>query len=567
MKVRDELKLLFRKPIKILALMFISILFSFVFLSLLISFFVTKKNMNQMKDNYAQISTIISDEVDSNSSIKADYQKIDSDIIDIIKGSNYINDFDIRDSMAGKISGKNSVNASFEAPTTNSTLVFKGELVDFTGGDASIDNIAAKDAILRVNELIAGKDGWVSKGAMLSAMIISDKANSIDLKKDKEYIFIASPYYNPLGQMNNSLSIFKLSDKNLMGQDIPYLASYALKNGILDSEEDLDEDFLSILDREIKNQDNLFNIRLVDDMGLIIPIANETMFLTDGRFIDKEDRGKDICVISKELADKHHLKLGDSLDIALSNEVYNNNGYISAFPKLFEEGSYNFNESKDYKIVGIYKYTSYDFMNSSMLYSFNDIFIPKYKEDLNIDYISASNFSFKVGVDNIRDFEEETLPTINKKGYNIVSAESNWSSVESSFKSLRKSMIKNLSYSLIIGLLGIFIVNFINTRFFRREYYLRRIFAGEKSHIERPLKIGFYISMILGIIISICTIFLSKDRFLIGQGLENIDTSFNKYMIIWIFAISLIYLIISITINKIFIKKNNNKSLVELIES
>jgi len=202
-----------------------------------------------------------------------------------------------------------------------------------------------------------------------------------------------------------------------------------------------------------------------------------------------------------------------------------------------------------------------------MLYSFNDIFIPKYKEDLNIDYISASNFSFKVGVDNIRDFEEETLPNINKKGYNIVSAESNWASVESSFKSLRKSMIKNLTYSLIIGLLGILVVNFVNGRFFRKEYYLRRIFAGERSHIEKPLKMGFYISMILGIIISICTIFLSKDRFLIGQGIENLDISFNKAIIMWIFAIILMYIIISIIINKIFIKKNNNKSLVELIES
>ncbi|WP_297282058.1 hypothetical protein [uncultured Anaerococcus sp.] len=567
MKFNDELKLLFRKPFKILLLIFLSSIFIFVFLSLMISFFVTNQAIDQMKDNYAQISTVVINEVEPNSTIKLDYQNIDTEIIDIIKDSKYVNDYDIRDSMAGRIEGINSINASFEAPTTNSTLVFKGELIDFTGGDASIDNIAAKDAILRVNELIAGKDGWVSKGAMLSAMIISDKVNNIDLKEDKEYIFIASPYYNPLGQMNNSLSIFKLSDQNLMGQDISYLASYALKNGILDSEEEIDEDFLSILDREIKNQDNLYNIRLADDMQMIIPIANETMFLTDGRFIEKEDKGKDICIISKELADKHHLKLGDSLDIALSNEVYNNNGYISAFPKLFEEGAYNFGESKNYKIVGIYKYASYDFMNSSMLYSFNDIFIPKYKEDLNIDYISASNFSFKIGVDNIRDFEEKTLPNINKKGYSLVSAESNWASVESSFKSLRKSMLKNLSYSLIIGLLGIFIVNFINTRFFRKEYYLRRIFAGERSHIEKPLKIGFYISMILGISISILTIFLSKDRFLIGQGIENIDTSLNKAIIMWIFVIILMYIIISIIINKIFIKKNNNKSLVELIES
>lgn len=59
---------------------------------------------------------------------------------------------------------------------------------------------------------------------------------------------------------------------------------------------------------EIKKLDDVFSVRLVKDMNLILPVINEVMFLESGRFINKGDLDKNFCVVSLNFAKKNNLK-------------------------------------------------------------------------------------------------------------------------------------------------------------------------------------------------------------------------------------------------------------------
>lgn len=104
-------------------------------------------------------------------------------------------------------------------------------------------------------------------------------------------------------------------------------------------------------------------------MNMVLPVANENMFLLEGRWIDNDDYGKDVCLISTDLAKKHNYKLKDKVDIELSDDIYrNDNGYVSAFPNPLEEGKYDFKEAKPFEIVGIYDFSNLNIENSPMLF-------------------------------------------------------------------------------------------------------------------------------------------------------------------------------------------------------
>lgn len=53
-------------------------------------------------------------------------------------------------------------------------------------------------------------------------------------------------------------------------------------------------------------------------------------------------------------------------------------------------------------------------------------------------------------MDNIGGFEEKLKPKIEEAGYMVVSANNNWSKVESSFDLIKKSMVKILYMALLL---------------------------------------------------------------------------------------------------------------------
>lgn len=561
MKFKDELKLIFRKPWKFVIMLVISTIILFSFLLMVFNFLASRNNLAKMKDNYAQISTIAIAKP-SGVGKPVEYTEIDKDLIDDINKSSLVDKVEIRDTMAARIPGVNNSNIAFGSPSSNSIAVFKGKIEEVTDRQ-DFGPTEGISAVVTIEKIIADKDSWLREGESVNLSINMSKDERIKLSNDKSYVFMGVCEPTSLGYMRQNLLVSRISEKLMMEQGKSEELTYLYTKCVLEDEKDLNKDFISFLKNEIKNQDDLYTLRLVSDMNMVLPVANENMFLLEGRRISEDDFGKDLCLISSDLAKKHNFKLGDKIDIELSSDIYKSyNGYVSAFPFMLNEGKYDFDEARVFEVVGIYDFSDLNIENSPMLFSLNDIFIPKFKEELNTTFVTPHNLSLKIGVDNIASFEEELLPEIEKAGYKVVSADNNWSKVESSFGLIKKSMVKNLIYGLAIGIVGIFILVFVNTTLNKNEYVLRRIFAGEKNHINQSLKLSFTLALCIGFVISLGLIFSFADKLLSNKDMILI---FNKFDYLILLLSGLIFLVLAIFINQRRIKKLEKKDIVELM--
>lgn len=561
MSFKDEIKLIFRKPWKFVIMLVISTIILFSFLLMVFNFLTSRNNLDRMKDNYAQISTIVMANP-SRDGKPLEYTEIDKDLIDEINKSDLVDRVEIRDTMAARIPGTNNANITFGAAATNAIAVFKGKVEEVTDRQ-DFGSTEGINAIVTIEKIIASKDSWLREGESVSLSINMSKDARVKLDNDKSYVFMGVCEPTSLGYMRQYLLVSRISEKLMMEEGKSKELTYLYTKGILEDEEDLDKDFISFLKDEIKNQDDLYTLRLVSDMNMVLPVANENMFLLEGRWISEDDFGKDLCLISSDLAKKHNFKLGDKLDLELSSDIYKSyNGYVSAFPSMLDEGKYDFDEARVFEVVGIYDFSDLNIENSPMLFSLNDIFIPKFKEELNTSFVTPHNLSFKIGVDNIASFEEELLPEIEKVGYKVVSADNNWSKVESSFGLIKTSMVKNLIYGLAIGIVGIFILVFVNTTLNKNEYVLRRIFAGDKNHINQSLKLSLILSLCIGFVLALGLIFGFADKLLSNKDMILI---FNKFDYLILLLAGLVFLAIALIINQKRIKKLEKKDIVELM--
>lgn len=148
----------------------------------------------------------------------------------------------------------------------------------------------------------------------------------------------------------------------------------------------------------------------------------------------------------------------------------------------------------------------------------------------------------------------------------VVSANNNWSKVESSFDLIKKSMVKNLVYGFAIGVVGIFILVFVNTALNKNEYVLRRIFAGDKSHINQSLKVSLIFALLIGFVIAFGTIWGFADKFISSS---NNDTTyiFNNIDYMILLLIGLVFVVLALIINQKRIGKLYKKDIVELMKS
>ena len=562
MKFKDELKLIFRKPWKFVIMLVISTIILFSFLLMVFNFLASRNNLAKMKDNYAQISTIAIAKP-SGDGKPVEYTEIDKDLIDDINKSSLVDRVDIRDTMAARIPGVNNANITFGSAATNAIAIFKGKVEEITDRQ-DLGPTEGISAIVKVEKIIAAKDSWLREGESVNLSINMSKDARIKLNNDKSYVFMGVCEPTSLGYMRQYLLVSRISEKLMMEEGKSEELTSLYTKGVLEDEEDLDKDFIYFLKNEIKNQDDLYTLRLVSDMNMVLPVANENMFLLEGRWISEDDFGKDLCLISSDLAKKHNFKLGDKLDLELSSDIYKSyNGYVSAFPSMLDEGNYDFDEARVFEVVGIYDFSDLNIENSPMLFSLNDIFIPKFKEELNTSFVTPHNLSLKIGVDNIASFEEELLPEIEKAGYKVVSADNNWSKVESSFDLIKKSMVKNLIYGFAIGIVGIFILVFVNTTLNKNEYVLRRIFAGDNNHINQSLKVTLMLALCIGLVIALGSIFGFADKLVSNKDMILI---FNKFDYLILLLAGLVFLALALIINQKRIKKLEKKDIVELMQ-
>lgn len=528
MRGRQELIVLFRKvwkPVLVL-LLATGILFSVCLLFL--HFYLDGISIRYIEKYYQSVARVIRNAPDHKDRAEyQEYQTIDPEVIRLLRESDCVQNLEVRQTVSARMQDQLMLNSRHMFPRTNMFIVYKARvdkerLAD--GGIASEDpgeyypelnldpNLRLWYQSVRMEELLAGlEDQEVLPPFPGTLHVYTDQEYvepsfeylSIAMPDDKNQNYLMNQYRTNILK-GDPYVLWKMMDngwESLLPADSPYLKLFYRRGFVpLEDTEGVREieAVLPWYRKEIQALDHVVTARLVGDMQLIFPVANEEMFLTQGRWITPEDYNRNVCVISYLLAQRNFLRVGDTLPLGLSNDRYVIQGYESGYPLAFQELKSEYGPTQPYEVVGIYRNRNMAIANHPELYDFNDVFIPKREGVSPPNHETPYTVSFQIGVWDGDRFESEVEPAIEARGYRVQRLENRWSQVQSQFESMRRSRVRNILYALLLLFGGVCILNPILLSLFRTDYVIRRIYAGPIRHINRAYQVPLWMALICG---------------------------------------------------------------------
>ena len=171
-------------------------------------------------------------------------------------------------------------------------------------------------------------------------------------------------------------------------------------------------------------------VRAISDFYALPKTANDRLYVTDGRALDKEDAGKKVCMVSQNLATRNRYCLGDIVTLSIADESYSLYGWENGNPMPEDELITSYAPGEEYEIVGIYNQIARD-ASDPLYYSHTDIFIPAESEPE--EWPLPYAFSFKVLGTSYDIFREETIPQLEESGCVVKLNDSGWEDVEDSY--------------------------------------------------------------------------------------------------------------------------------------
>ncbi|NLM07205.1 MAG: ABC transporter permease [Tissierellia bacterium] len=599
-----EVKVLFRKPWKIILTILFLTLILIVISIFLIQFSIDKKSLDLIIDSYSSVGTVYDYKKDEGNLY---YNMIDDEVINDLKEAESISEVEIREAVSAKVPKLSKDNSFFQRYQNNHFIfarvkfvqkAFEVRAYDYRRGyvgklmpEADFKDFRKTDFNLgydytpsgreyirgintganyfetllhvEVKEIYAGKKNFIKVGDKVVIDVLIDRPKKFTV--GDEYLIIGEVFKAGFGTITNS---FRLDDRNkdeptpeyyyyvtpsFLTPNYGYNASKYIEYKYYNPEtkkffrdpihkltsEDKDKEALEILEEkgltpyieEIKNLDDVVTVRLVKDMDYILPIRQDQISLVDGRYIDKDDYGKNVCVISESLAEKNRLKVGDTIEISLSDTNYLIDDYVSGFPEFGKMSTAEYREAEPFDLIGIFKnhnYYSFSYSQPSFNFSKNDIFIPKRDDVSPATYVNPHSVSFKVNEDSPYTYEEEIGKKIQEKGYNTILIESNWKNVASIYDEMKDRQKVMLFFASVFFVFGGIIFLALITSLNKREFVLRKIFARGRKHIQKSILVPFAISGISAIILSIpVNVLIYKNKVLKDTEFLN-QESFPK---------------------------------------
>ncbi len=527
---------------------------------------------------YASVGTVY--QINSEN---AAFTPIDNDVLTLLSETSSVQGIDIRKTVSAKILGIENVPCYFAVPQTNHLVFFRGTVQDCIDVPMTSDtSYNARYATIEVHTIYAGQSNWINSGENVYVAIIWNGEQECSVEAGEEcYFFVQSAYSSQLGMMDTMLYAYNYTEDYLAGYEL-FQDNYELyHNTVITVPNDItpndaDAYGLNILkDRgldkyvdEIKNLDNVFTIRMTQDMQMLIPIANETMFFTNGRGIRPDDKGRKVCVISRELARLQKLKVGDSISIALGDGCYNSNGYESGFPAFGELSTVRYGNPQEYEVIGIYAFSTFDPGEATLLFGYNDIFIPTDADAArNTDITYPYALSFRVDGAKYDDFIDTTIVELADKGYTVQMTVSRWEDVESTYNIMLSRRTTTLICALFTLIIGMVIYTLILLFLYRREFALRELFGASFVHTSKAYVTPFVLSSIISVVLAMIVadwLYITKlmpRAELIAPG----RTPANAQIIMVLMVLVLVQVLISYTLIIILAKRFSRKSILKLL--
>ena len=257
---------------------------------------------------------------------------------------------------------------------------------------------------------------------------------------------------------------------------------------------------------------NTFDVVYADDMTAIQRIHDNTLHLTEGRWLTSEDTENDakVCVIDGILAKKYDLKLGDTLSLRLGNALFEQFYSLGAIASVPERFSDEWTQA-EFEIVGIYSGStmSKDANEPNWAYSMNTVFVPLASLPLTEDELAEHEFApgeFTFRVDNawnIGPFLEEVAPKLEAMGLTLTFDDGGWMTVLEGYRDAQRiPMIRILLLAFVTATgLALSVYLFVSRK--KKDYAIMRALGTPKGRSGRALLVPMLVLSLAAVLFGV----------------------------------------------------------------
>lgn len=513
-----EFKIIFRKSWKIFIC--IAVLST---IQLATSIFALQNVLDGIGITYAQEAYASVGTVYQTNSKSAAFTPIEDQVLTLLSDSLSEDDMDFRKTVSAKIPDMENVPCYFAVPQVNHLLFFRGTVLDITDAPETSSTYRAKYTTVQVEKIYAGQSNWIEAGQTVYVAIICDGELPDEVAVGKQYYFFAqSSFSSQMGLLDTLLYAYNYTDTYISRYEM-LQSNYELfhhtiipvSEGVSQAEADayaleiLEDRGLDVYLDQIANLDHVFTVRMTKDMQMLIPVANEIMFFSEGRGIRPDDCGKNVCVISAELAKLHNIEVGDMVSISLGDSCYNSNGYESGFPAFQDRAEIQYGKPQEYCVIGIYAFSTFDPADATLLFGYNDVFIPWNSTAFErADNVYPYSFSFRIDGSQCDEFIDRYVVELADMGYSVQLSTSRWEDVASAYSAMLTRRNMTLIFAIIAFVLGIIVYTTVIIFFYRREFAIRELFGANFHHTCKAYICPYAVSSLVSAVLTVAASYL-----------------------------------------------------------
>ncbi len=363
---------------------------------------------------------------------------------------------------------------------------------------------------LEVTTLWGGS--WPNKG--IRVCIVRDSATKAPQLKKGDHVFLVGRYnFNAAADVNGML----LYDPEMLESQGYETDSAIWNHSILVLPENICQEeatarineFLGEtgLDEPLALMDKLqdmVTLYEVEDMSMLLTVANETTFMTAGRELSANDTGSRVCVIHEALARQNGLAVGDTIDLSIADGcyIYGSDdfeaflGWKSGYPyegdTLLEYEPYG-----EFEIVGLYSEINRNLTGADYAHhTRNDIFIPSGILPGSTAGAQARSVTFRVLGPNYEAFMDAFEVPLNEQGYTLSIIDTGWESVSDSFFALSDRRAVMTVCTIVAFIAAVVSFDALLSSHFRYEYALRRLLGAMPAEAREIYTSAFLVTAI-----------------------------------------------------------------------
>lgn len=567
-----------RRPTKLIlysALLFLTTTAALIFV---LQYVLDGIVMDNFVSNYAYVGTVYSRIQET-----PFLEELPEEIIEKLVESENVAQSDVRKTYSAKAEELKNVPDTFMTIFTMNNFVFVEGIVsekpELQEEGIGITEYAKVDII----KTWAGNTGDHQR---VTTRIVRDAGTWIPELREGDHIFFVGMYSTPGGKQtaNNNFYLYQMEEferygiGNVQESSLIKHSLTVLPEGLTDLEAEtyildfMEQTGLYEYCQLVNEMQDVFTVRAVSDMGLLLANVEGKLFLTEGRELKSTDIGTKVCVIDQAVADANGLKVGDSISLALAEDCYVSKanyevwrGWESGYPEEKEAYILEYGEACEYEIVGIYSDAQRNIQTGYFQYSKNDIFIPKQEA---ATVARPYSFSFRVLGPDYESFMNEMEVALFEQGYTLNVLDAGWESVQEAYYAMEGRRSFLLGCAIAAFLAAILSFDCLLTAHFRYEYGLCRLLGAYRKEAEGSVWTAFGVLALPAGILSVLVSFLTYEFGLKNQMGEYLSvTTFSRVDCIGMLILgTMMELVIAGLVQKILIRRMEKGSLLRLLK-